>query len=59
MPLGSTSFGVNMHINQHLLLMALVQETDRIYFTPWLALTPEDPNWLYSSLKKVCDALST
>lgn len=35
------------------------EETDRIYFTPWPPLTPEDLNWLYSSFKKVCDALST
>lgn len=35
------------------------EETDRIYFTPWPPLTPEDLNWLYSSLKMVCDALSS
>jgi helix-turn-helix protein len=35
------------------------EETDRIYYAPWPPLTPEDLNWLYSSLKKVCDALST
>ena len=34
------------------------EETDRIYFTPWPSLTPEDLNWLYSCLKKVCDILS-
>jgi hypothetical protein len=35
------------------------EETDRIYFTPWPPLTSEDLNWLYSSLEKVCDNLST
>lgn len=35
------------------------EETDRIYFTPWPPLTPEDLNWLYSSLNKVCDVFST
>lgn len=35
------------------------EETDRIYFTPWPSLTPEDLNWLYSSLNKVCDVFST
>jgi hypothetical protein len=35
------------------------EETDRIYFTSWPSLTPEDLNWLCSSLKKVCDSLST
>jgi hypothetical protein len=34
------------------------EETDRIYFTSWPSLTPEDLNWLCSSLKKVCDSLS-
>ena len=34
------------------------EETDRIYFAPWLPLTPEDLDWLYSSLKLVCDTLS-
>jgi hypothetical protein len=34
------------------------EETDRIYFTPWPPLTPEDLNWLHSSLQRVCDALS-
>jgi hypothetical protein len=34
------------------------EETDRIYFTSWPSLTPEDLNWLYSSLNKVCDVLS-
>lgn len=38
---------------------SIEEETDRIYFTPWLALTPEVPNWLYSYLKKVCEALSS
>ena len=33
------------------------EETDRIYFTPWPPLTPEDLNWLYSSLEKVCETL--
>ena len=33
------------------------EETDRIYFTPWPPLTPEDLNWLYSSLGKVCETL--
>jgi hypothetical protein len=35
------------------------EETDRIYFTSWPPLTPEDLNWLYSSLKKLCETLST
>jgi hypothetical protein len=35
------------------------EETDRIYFTSWPPLTPEDLNWLYSSLKRMCDTLST
>lgn len=35
------------------------EETDRIYYAPWPPLTPEELNWLYSSFKKVCDALST
>jgi hypothetical protein len=35
------------------------EETDRIYFTPWPSLTPEDLNWLCSSLKMVCDTLSS
>ena len=35
------------------------EETDRIYFTPWPPLTPQDLNWLYSSLKMVCDTLSS
>jgi len=35
------------------------EETDRIYFTPWPPLTSEDLNWLYSSLKMVCDTLSS
>ena len=35
------------------------EETDRIYFTPWPPLTPEDLNWLYSALKMVCDTLSS
>ncbi len=35
------------------------EETDRIYFAPWPSLTPEDLNWLHSSLEKVCETLST
>jgi hypothetical protein len=35
------------------------EETDRIYFTSWPPLTPEDLSWLYASLGKVCDTLST
>jgi hypothetical protein len=34
------------------------EETDRIYFAPWPPLTLEDLDWLYSSLKLVCDTLS-
>lgn len=33
------------------------EETDRIYFAPWPPLTQEDLDWLYSSLKLVCDTL--
>ncbi len=35
------------------------EETDRIYFTPWPPLTPEDLDWLHSSLKMACDTLSS
>ena len=35
------------------------EETDRIYFTSWPPLTPEDLNWLYISFKKLCETLST
>lgn len=34
------------------------EETDRIYFTPWPPLTPEDLNWLYSSLDKIYNTFS-
>lgn len=34
------------------------EETDRIYFTPWPSLTPEDLQRMYTSLKMVCDAFS-
>jgi hypothetical protein len=35
------------------------EETDHIYFTPWPPLTPEELDWLYASLKMVCDSLSS
>ena len=34
------------------------EETDRIYFTPWPPLTPEDLNWLYSSLKSAISPIT-
>jgi hypothetical protein len=34
------------------------EETDRIYFTPWLPLITEKLDNVYNSLKSVCDALS-
>jgi hypothetical protein len=34
------------------------EETDRIYFTSWSNLSTEDLDWLYASLKMVCDTLS-
>jgi hypothetical protein len=35
------------------------EETDRIYFTSWSNLSPEDLDWPYASLKMVCDILSS
>ena len=34
------------------------EETDRIYFTAWPSLIPEDLNWLCSSLTHLCDHLA-
>jgi hypothetical protein len=34
------------------------EEADRISFTSWPSLAPEDLNWLDSSLKKLADILS-
>ncbi len=36
----------------------VTHETDRIYFTPWPSLPPEDLHWLSSSRQDVCDRLS-
>ncbi len=43
----------------HQVRTRIEEETDRIYFTSWPPLTPEDLDWLYASLKQVCDTLST